>query len=1423
MPDPKSKTKPINSNQKETNKLSTTIVWTNGKRVRIEYNDQGELRQKQINELKLDKAAYQKYTAVVARQKKATNPQDRGDLGIQARNILMFGLSEQPPAQIPKPTEPISGSKKAPSGGSTGNSVKGMRTSNVQGPQAPDKKAYKTPWFVPIDLSVNASNKSGTTDKPQKASKSAQGPKKSFNPDPKHYRGRIDPEDWDQMLKDEYLTPFEIHKNDPGLGRLAYSTQSIHSVKLAKYQEWLTEASKGFKQRNGVYTKTISIPNTKKTFTLTYWSQPTKDQIRSDIDKVINGALKPGESGLGPDNIRPIEGKYPVLNEKETNIRLRELRDIINYAAQNHDTEVYDEAYLEFVYRKHLDPEDTNNFGLPRRPLYDPHNVPSTNFPGYTLQDELNLYNPNIDDERYDSITSPMVMPESGYGRPGKPYYDRVIQWIRDNVSLTGKNAQAFLYKVAELRQQKVHDDEILKYIQDPKHFKDLQEQSSAMGGIISKIAEKIPIVDTYIGLADTIDMVNQIMSSYDLRRRRGESVQDALLHVAEEVGEGAIEPIKTIFEKWRDPDLSFAGKVSAVYNAALALQTIYHGIHGAVAFGKAALDSPLGSKLRSWRPIGTRGEDFSAAIYKPYVGEGASTTKGKTYHVENTRPESINTTKGKIVVAGSDRGMTTGRTHTELNVSSKSSNAGSFSMSNGNGHSEFSVSTQKEYVNPTWSQGKRGDSHKFGDGKSLGESGTAYHFDPSHKSVYEEHIKAWDDYSKTPGLSDAQKKLAVDARDQISKDLREGRPNKGVEDAVSANGGWKGQMEKPGQVIVGADENRNLMTTLRDKDATNLASEQLNEPAKDSTGIHSNAVTGNTIDKPPAAASEIFNDIFKSDSTNDGPEIGPSFRTGNSHVDFRRPAGAELAGIWPIFRLSSELQEQVKQLKVPERISDVERDVMGKAFGVENINNKPDSIVHEELSGTPPNPARQDYHDHLDAATENNLVSPETNQRLKDYHDHQADLWSKETGQRPSDYFEHHTPQLREGIGDQAWETGAKGKAISTVAGKSPTELEFADMESLKKSPEYAAKVTEEMSTYPGLDKLPKNLDAYAQFLAENLVALYKLTPQKFLAKIRGTFYGANKFMARLAAHHGFTLEQVSGATAVLSANTKWEHNINNVERLIDAMAAGKSHVWDSKMDKWATAKFGDKVVQRLRGKSLSDLTDVKDKARWIQAYDRIHHENGFRTLNPDGTFSEFVMRKDGNKWSRMWNNPGDIQKAIKILESSSFHEITDHLGKGQKVRNFYNNLVNPWSEHGLVTTDTHMVAASLFSPLSGKDREVLAAFGSAGKAKGGDPSGIQGTNPVYMEAARLAAKELGVDPHEVQSIAWHMGKALFDPDFKRGAGNKVAISEIWRKVGINGFTPEMARGEILKLVGGVKDMPWLDAKPSGAKSSYK
>ena len=91
--------------------------------------------------------------------------------------------------------------------------------------------------------------------------------------------------------------------------------------------------------------------------------------------------------------------------------------------------------------------------------------------------------------------------------------------------------------------------------------------------------------------------------------------------------------------------------------------------------------------------------------------------------------------------------------------------------------------------------------------------------------------------------------------------------------------------------------------------------------------------------------------------------------------------------------------------------------------------------------------------------------------------------------------------------------------------------------------------------------------------------------------------------------------------------------------------------------------------------------------------------------------------------------------------------------------MRNFYNNIIDPWSNKGDVTIDTHAVAVGHLSPLDLNSDEVTHNFGGTSDAG----QGLNGTYPLYAEAYRQAAKKLGVLPRELQSITWEGIRSLF------------------------------------------------------------
>ena len=96
-------------------------------------------------------------------------------------------------------------------------------------------------------------------------------------------------------------------------------------------------------------------------------------------------------------------------------------------------------------------------------------------------------------------------------------------------------------------------------------------------------------------------------------------------------------------------------------------------------------------------------------------------------------------------------------------------------------------------------------------------------------------------------------------------------------------------------------------------------------------------------------------------------------------------------------------------------------------------------------------------------------------------------------------------------------------------------------------------------------------------------------------------------------------------------------------------------------------------------------------------------------------------------------------------------------------KVRSFFNNILDPHSKNGDVTVDTHAVGAALLRQLTGADAAVLHNFGDApnkaDKPEGWEAAGssvktgLTGLYPVYAQAYREAAKDLGIQPRQLQS----------------------------------------------------------------------
>ena len=162
---------------------------------------------------------------------------------------------------------------------------------------------------------------------------------------------------------------------------------------------------------------------------------------------------------------------------------------------------------------------------------------------------------------------------------------------------------------------------------------------------------------------------------------------------------------------------------------------------------------------------------------------------------------------------------------------------------------------------------------------------------------------------------------------------------------------------------------------------------------------------------------------------------------------------------------------------------------------------------------------------------------------------------------------------------------------------------------------------------------------------------------------------------------------------------------------------------------------------------------------------------------ISPEGENVGLAKKKDGTNKKIAWGSYMEIGKAVSIVVDGSEKNISDSLGNMHKIRNFYNNIVDPEAEDGSVTMDTHAVAAGLISPLSGNSPEVAQNFGGNGAASSG-ALGIKGTYFAFADAYVKAAEERGLLPRQMQSVTWEAARGMFSDTYKSNKKNiKAAI----------------------------------------------
>lgn len=380
--------------------------------------------------------------------------------------------------------------------------------------------------------------------------------------------------------------------------------------------------------------------------------------------------------------------------------------------------------------------------------------------------------------------------------------------------------------------------------------------------------------------------------------------------------------------------------------------------------------------------------------------------------------------------------------------------------------------------------------------------------------------------------------------------------------------------------------------------------------------------------------------------------------------------------------------------------------------------------------------------------------------------------------------------------------------------------------LEEMRRSPGFEKNVSV-LDTYPGFAHLQgmgteEAARAYIRQAADNMRYLYERSPQVMKERSPLWYEGAHEISDALARRWGLPRQSVSAEIASLSPQMDWFKNASLAERtgdILTSAAAGKAMTSDMlamarspKMAKLFEGEANVELMNKIAGKSLDQLETPLEKALWIRLYDEAHNPRAYRAITPEGHFGDFVLSKTGEPKAVGWGALGEIQKAVRSLESGGNMDlISPILGNKHKVRNFYNNIEVPnYPLFGDVTADTHQVAAAQLRPLSGTSPAVSHNLASGGTGYTSSAlTGVQGTYGMTADATRLAAKELGLSPRAAQSASWEPVRELFKSTWKTPE-NAARVDNIWRAFDRGDISIEQARDAIFSLAGGIGTPGW-------------
>lgn len=356
-----------------------------------------------------------------------------------------------------------------------------------------------------------------------------------------------------------------------------------------------------------------------------------------------------------------------------------------------------------------------------------------------------------------------------------------------------------------------------------------------------------------------------------------------------------------------------------------------------------------------------------------------------------------------------------------------------------------------------------------------------------------------------------------------------------------------------------------------------------------------------------------------------------------------------------------------------------------------------------------------------------------------------------------------------------------------------------------------------------------------FKEAIKNNLRGLYDSWDPALIDRSRHWYDGANRIAQSFASTYGLSLEATSGVIAAMSPQNEWFNNISAASRVLDIMTHEVDRPIDETMFEAARERSKgepfeiilDALKSQYKGRTLNELlgeidadkvneldTKVKQDivANLLRVVDGAVHSSNVDVVSPEGVVRGIKGTAE-NPARFAWGNSGEIYKAISIYQDPSLENISEKMGKGNKVRNFYNNIANPDSDHGEVTIDTHALGASLLNVVSSEDAQSVSLF----------RNDVNGNSPIYAalkEAYQELAKEKGILPRELQSVTWE-GVRLLIHESDKTQENRDFINNIWKQV----QSKKLNQNEAIKQIIGhfqYNRPEWVGtAKPTGNTES--